>query len=251
MSDLPALRAPGARSTPTLGRPAPPAATTERRAALRRWWRRRPVNKALVLLHRWPSLVLGLLLVLECTSGAVLLYHGELFRAGHGSLYHHTASAHPIQPDQAITAVRAAEPGFDASWVATDDGVYAVGDATYRTVWFVDPGTGHVNGSADTEGGILGFLVNLHDCAFSCAGYPAYASWMADPVWSGGPTFLTGITWGGLVLGVLGLLTILLVATGIKIWWPGVKRLRSRFTVRTDRGRFARDYDLHNVIAAV
>jgi hypothetical protein len=40
-------------------------------AAARRCGRRRSINRALVLTHRWPAL----LLVLETTSGAILLYH--------------------------------------------------------------------------------------------------------------------------------------------------------------------------------
>ena len=209
------------------------------------------MNRALVLTHRWPGLILGLLLVIECTSGAVVLYNAEIFRATNGNLYQHTASANPIAADGAITIVKAAHPDFDAVWVATDNDVFVVGDADYAEQWFVDPGTGHINGLGKPDRGIMGLLTNLHDCALSCEGYTGYVGWFGVDLWDGGPSFLTGITRGGLILGVLGLLMILLVLTSLKIWWPGVRRLRQRFTVRTGGTRFARDYDLHNVIGAV
>ncbi|SHH64892.1 Uncharacterized iron-regulated membrane protein [Jatrophihabitans endophyticus] len=231
----------------------PPAAQPRphsARAGLRRWWRRRPVNRALVLLHRWPALVLGLFLVIECTSGAVLLYHREIFRVTNGELYHHSASGTPVDQHQALQLVQR-ETTFPASWVGNQDGVYVVGDNTYTELYFVDPGSGHINGHTNLDQGVMGWLVNLHDCAFACEGLPWYSAWLAHPVWTNGPSFLTDITWANVVLGVLGCLTILLVLTSLKIWWPGRQRLGSRFTVRRGRGRFARDYDLHNVIGAI
>lgn len=204
-----------------------------------------------MLLHRWPALILGLFLVVECTSGAVLLYNSEIFRATNGNLYHHTASANPIAPERAIDIVKQTHPDFDAIWVAKDAGVFVVGDPSYQTQWFVDPGTGHINGLGSTNGGFMGLMVNIHDCAFTCEGYPGYNSWFGVELWAGGPTFLNGITRAAFILGVLGLLMVLLVLTSLKIWWPGIKRIKQRFLVRRGRGRFARDYDLHNVIGAI
>ncbi|WP_304050360.1 PepSY-associated TM helix domain-containing protein [Jatrophihabitans endophyticus] len=218
---------------------------------MRSWWRKRPVRRAMLLAHRWPGIVLGLLLVIECTTGAMLLYRTEIFRATHSGLYQHTAAAHPLTPAQAIADVRRAHPGFGASWVARDNGVYAVGEPTYARQWFVDPGTGHLNGLRDANRGFFALLENVHDCGLTCAGEPLYSSWMATDVWDGGPTMFTGITRGGLILGVLGLSAVVLVATSLRIWWPGRRRLRSRFVVRRGRGRFARDFDLHNVIGAI
>src|SRR5262249_49447185 len=90
-----------------------------------------------------------------------------------------------------------------------------------------------------------------HDCAFACEGLPGYNSWFAAPLWSTGPSFLTGITRGGFILGVLGLLMILLVLTSLKIWWPGLRKLKSRFMVRRGKGPYARDFDLHTVVGAI
>lgn len=247
MSDLP-LR------TTTLERPAakePKLFTAARRKAARRWWRRKPITKLLVWLHRWPGLILGLLLVVETTAGSILLYKGELYRLSNSDLYSHTSVADPIRPVAAIDVVNKAHPQFKALWVAKDNGIYTVGNADYRHIYFVDPATGTINGDDYPDRGFLGFVVNLHDCALTCEGYTAYQSWLSTPVWAGGPTFLTGITWGGGLLGILGVLMILLFVTGIKLWWPALRKLGQRFyRVRRGKGRFARDYDLHNVIAA-
>jgi uncharacterized iron-regulated membrane protein len=35
----------------------------------------------------------------------------------------------------------------------------------------------------------------------------------------------TAVTWGGLILGIGGLLLVFLALSGIWLWWPGVRRL--------------------------
>ncbi|WP_227997337.1 PepSY-associated TM helix domain-containing protein [Nocardia australiensis] len=213
------------------------------RAARRR--NRRPIRRATIVVHRWSALVLGSLLVLQCTSGAILLYHGELFRMSHRSFYQQTASTPVVTTEQAVDIVRAADPDFDIGWVGSDGGVIAVGDRGFSTAYSVDPGTGRVNGEAGLTDGALGWLVNLHDCALGCPRYVGTLSALNEHV----PVF--GVTWAHLILGTLGLLLVLLAVSGAVVWWPSLKRWRHGFRVRTKKGRFARDRDLHNVIGIV
>lgn len=241
------------QATPDSTRTEEAAASAPRgkRSGLRRWLRRRPARRSMVVVHRWTSLVLGLLLVVETTAGAVLLFHGDWFRATNSTFYQHTTSADPITAQRAMAIVTAAHPEFTAAWVSADNGILAVGDPTYTQAYAVDPGTGRINGFAHLEGGVMGWLANLHDCALTCQDYPGYVPALAKPVPTLGLSALTGITWGAVILGVLGVLMILLAITGVITWWPGFRRLSHGFRVRTGRGRFARDYDLHNVVGII
>lgn len=207
----------------------------------RRWWRRRPVRRALVVSHRWSSLALGLVLVVQTTTGAIALYHGEWFRSTHAWFYRHTASAQPVDAQRAFDLVAAAHPDFGASWVSRDNGIYAVGNPSYTTAYAVDPGTGRINGRAGLDDGVMGWIVNLHDCALTCPGYTGYVPFLAA-------TAVAGLSWGEVILAGLGFLLILLAVTGLITWWPGFRRLSRGFRVRLRKGRFARDYDLHNLV---
>jgi uncharacterized iron-regulated membrane protein len=218
---------------------------------VRRWLRRRPVRRGMVVTHRWLSLVLGLFLVIETTSGAILLYRAEYFRSTHGDLYQHSASANPITPQQAVDIVTKAHPEFKAAWVSNDGGILAVGDPAFADIYAVDPGTGHINGSANIDSGVMGFLANLHDCGLTCQDDPGYVSWLAKPVPTMGMAWLATVTWGSALLALLGLLMIFLAITGLITWWPGFRRMSRGFRVRAKKGRFARDYDLHNVIGII
>jgi uncharacterized iron-regulated membrane protein len=119
----------------------------------------------------------------------------------------------------------------------------------------VDPSNGQVLADFNpvTEGGFvataMGLLYNLHLCLLSCEEYPGYQRWLAAQVpgsaWAG----FEGekVTWGGLLLGVMGLLLLFLAVSGVWLWWPGVKHWVRGVRVRWRKGRYARDYDLHQV----
>ncbi|MEV5648418.1 PepSY-associated TM helix domain-containing protein [Nocardia sp. NPDC052254] len=221
----------------------------ERRVVRRR--ARKPVRRALTVAHRWSALILGIVLVVQCTSGAVLLYHSELFRASHSVFYRHTEGTvmrdanGAADFDRAVALVRAQDPGFAVGWAGTDDGVIVVGDVDFTEAYGIDPGSGRINDRIGLTGGVLGWLVDLHDCAFGCLRYAG-----AVPALNSIAP-LIGITWAATILGVIGLLLVVLAISGAVIWWPTLKRWRHGFRVRTSKGRFARDRDLHNVIGIV
>ncbi|MBF6166295.1 PepSY domain-containing protein [Streptomyces gardneri] len=206
---------------------------------------RKPLRRKLISIHRWSALILGVVLVVQSTSGAILLYRAELFRARHASFYHHTDAPPVIDTERAVTLVRETDPGFDVGWVGMDGGVIVIGNAQYTAAYSVDPGTGRINERANLTDGVLGWLVNLHDCAFGCARYSGVIPMLENQA----P--LIDITWAAMILGLLGLLLVSLAVSGAVIWWPSLKRLRHGFRVRWRKGRFARDRDLHNVIGVL
>lgn len=46
----------------------------------------------------------------------------------------------------------------------------------------------------------------------------------------------------------MGLLLLCLCITGIFVWWPGVRRITQSLAVKSGRGRYRRDRDLHRVV---
>ncbi|MGC4935382.1 PepSY-associated TM helix domain-containing protein [Gordonia sp. DT30] len=211
------------------------------------------MRRALIVSHRWGSIVLGLLLVVVCTSGAILVYEPELARATKSALFTSTDTGHQVGFTSAMASVHAADPSFDAAYLSLKDGVYFISSSdTAAGTWAVDAGTGKINGHGNIDDGILGFLVNLHDCGLTCEGYPGYVAWLAKPsVMADWGWFTADMTWGAVLLGVSGALLVFLAISGIVIWYPGLRRWRNGFRVRVGKGRFARDADLHNVIGIV
>src|SRR5262245_30731478 len=111
-------------------------------------------RRFLVVSHRWIALALGLLVVAVSTSGAMIVYEPELLRASNSELFHATEAAEPVGFSAALDAVRAVDPDFSAADIALKDGVYLASSADGSgQTYFVDAGTGVVNGHNNLYGG--------------------------------------------------------------------------------------------------
>jgi uncharacterized iron-regulated membrane protein len=138
------------------------------------------------------------------------------------------------------------------------DGVYVADDFETRRVT-VDPSTGEILGDFKTnenDGFVpwtMSLMFNLHVCGLSCEGYVGYQAWLAEPVPGTGWAGFEGepVTWGYLILGITGVLLLFLAVSGIWLWWPGIKRWFVGVRVRWKKGRYARDYDLHQVAGMI
>lgn len=212
-----------------------------RRRRIRPWW---------IRTHRWASLVVGLLLLIEATTGAVLLYEHDIDRWMNPGRYTATASAVPMTQVEALTLVRRTHPELNAAQVRTVNGVHQVsGDSELDLAWraetaFVDPGRGEIIDVGRAHPWLILLMVNIHDCALACPGYPAYQGWLTAHV----PGFGAEITVANLLLGAVGLLLVVLVITGVVIWWPPLRRFATGFRYRRGRGPYARNLDLHKLV---
>ena len=201
--------------------------------------------RLLQVTHRWFSLITGIVLLAIILSGAILVLAPEIDEWTQPSLYRSTPSERLLTPEQAVASLKRAEPDFVPGDVIRTRGVYEIYDLEYVKSAYVDPGTGRLNGISDRKSGVMGFIRNLHLCALSCEGYPAYIPLLAKPAPVLGNEELTV---GGLILSVVGLILIFLCISGLVIWWPGIRRWRRGFQVRRRKGTYKLNYDLHNVV---
>jgi hypothetical protein len=123
--------------------------------------------------------------------------------------------------------------------------------AESEMTYFVDAGTGTLNGRNNLYGGVVGFLENLHDGALTCEGFAGYTPWLSSPAPVASLSPFEEMTWGAVLLAIAGAALVFLAATAPFIWWPGLRRWRNAFRLRWRSGRYARDFDLHNVIGIV
>ncbi len=187
--------------------------------------------------------------MLVVLSGVVLTYGPEIQHLINGKQYSGTETDNPISSSEAREAVQAELPDFKTRDVILDDGVYSVYDSTYLERAHVDPATGEVLGTTNEGTGFMGLMRNIHFCALSCKDYPGYVPFLEEKVkHSFVPTFgNNAITWGGLILGVLGLVLIFLSLGGLYLWWPKIKRFARGFQIRRS-SRYKFNYDLHKVV---
>src|ERR1700754_4737225 len=65
----------------------------------------RRLRSLLVVSHRWTALIVGLLLVVVSTSGALIVYEPEMLRASNSELFHSTPADHAVSFGEAVDAV--------------------------------------------------------------------------------------------------------------------------------------------------
>jgi uncharacterized iron-regulated membrane protein len=211
----------------------------------------RKLRKTFEVTHRWASMTLGLVLIAIATSGAVLLYLPQLERVAHPGLYD-TTHGDPISATRALAIARADRSGIEPNALTLRDGLWIAsgdlkGHAGHARQLHIDAATGKVLGLDDEQYGVLGWLANFHDCFLTCEGYAGFT-----PLFAHGTPFLgnEGLTVGGIVLGVIGLMLLWLVSTGLWLWWPSIRRFARGFAIRRRRGTYAFNYDLHKVVGA-
>ncbi|SOD70905.1 uncharacterized iron-regulated membrane protein [Jatrophihabitans sp. GAS493] len=231
----------------------PTAAGAAKRPARRRTplRKRKPVKKTITFLHRWTSLVLGLLLLTITTSGAAVVYTPEWLKLTNAEVFQVTRSDHPISIPQAIDIVDTAHPEFAAAGANVYSGLYEItsaDDDAHPGFWGVDPGSGRITGYTNPNSGFMAFMNQIHECFFTCDDYPGYVPFLEKPAPTLGMHWMKDVTWAGFILGATGIFLLFLALSGVWLWWPGLKKWTHGFRVRWKKGRYARDYDLHQVI---
>lgn len=192
-----------------------------------------PARPWIARLHRWTGLGLGLAFVLLGLTGSALVAYRALDAAAHPAV-----RAHPgIRPQRwaaVEAALRAADPARTGAWrieVTPDGGVIparylatpqaAARGFAPRLAW-VDPVSLRVVRTGQWGDDGMTWLYDLH--------YRLLA----------GPA-------GGRVVGAIGLGLLVLLGSGLALWWPRRARLRSALGWKRHAGPQRRVYDLHNL----
>jgi uncharacterized iron-regulated membrane protein len=205
--------------------------------------------------HRWGSLALGLLLLVVVISGVVLVLNPEIEQVTHPSLYDTDPGPTKLAPGQALAVVHKELPEFDTTgtFIYDNRGAWEVHSPATGDVARVDDTDGKLLGTIDREHGVMAFIANLHECGLTCEEMSGYIPFLAKPaqIWGFDLTLGNEGNWGGFILAVSGILLLVLVVTGLVIWWPRRGQFRRGLKVRRGKGRYKLNYDLHKVVGFV
>lgn len=175
-------------------------------------------------IHLWVGLTIGLLLVLAGLTGSILVFDDEIDSALNPELLSVVPADETIPLQPVVDAVATAYPRHPISYIRLPRGPGETYEFTTAGAdpleIFADPYRGEILGARGKTEGFINALFDLH------------------------VHLLSGET-GERVMGVVGLLTLLLVLTGIVVWWPGVRRWWEGFAVRWGANWKRVNFDLH------
>jgi uncharacterized iron-regulated membrane protein len=201
-------------------------------------WIRQPqtvwLRKAVLQLHLWSGIGLGLYVLLISVTGSILVYRNELYRAATPDPIVVTASGPRLTDAQLKAAATRTYPGYTVGFISQPpDPNEAVsisfngrGDhlKTSRKNRLFNPYTGADLGDSVPLGiWAVSKLLSLHDDLL------------------GGPT-------GRKVNGVGAVLIVALAFTGIVVWWPGIRTWRRSLFVPKGVGWQRVVWSLHSMI---
>ncbi|PUB34412.1 putative iron-regulated membrane protein [Elizabethkingia sp. YR214] len=183
--------------------------------------------------HLWPSIVSGIILVVVCLSGTIIVYCDEIMDWTAGDAKYVTVPQNPqrVSSDVLKANFRTGNPGYDISeFVFFKDPERSVRIRAFSpkgpslAMVYADPYTGEILKKDDT---LQFFFVMAHFHA----------------------SFLAGKT-GGWIVAVSTIVFVISTITGLILWWPKKWNKTTRqasFTIKW-KARFKRfNYDLHNV----
>lgn len=188
------------------------------------------MKRLLRTLHRWLGLGVGLWAALVGLTGSVLVFSDEIDAWLNPQLLRVEPRAAAWHVDGAVAAVRerfAGEPllSLRLPRAANEPIVLRVGEQPVTDV-YVNPYTSVVLGTRAEHGGAMGFLFDLH------------------------AHLLAGET-GETVAGVLALVLIVMLVSGLVLWWPRRRQWAAAFKIRWSAAALPRMFNLHRVAGAM
>ncbi|MDO4164177.1 MAG: PepSY-associated TM helix domain-containing protein [Bacteroides sp.] len=185
-------------------------------------------------IHLWLSVPFGLIVTLVCFSGAMLVFEKEVNELMRPELYfvESQSGGKPLPMEQLLEKVSA---GLPDSVQVTGVTVFTDQDRAYqvslskprRASMYVDQYTGEVKGRSE-RAPFFSFMFRLH-------------RWLLDSVTPGG-----GFSWGKTIVGISTLLFVVILITGVVVWWPRTKKaLRQSLKISVRHGGRRFWYDLH------
>lgn len=193
------------------------------------------MRKLFKQLHIWLSMPLGIVMSITCFTGAMLIFEDEITRSAQSDIYY-VAEVHD-EPMSFAELVATLEPTLLEGQAVESITTFDDAERSYEVVisgpdgkrLHVDQYTGEVLG---TPKRIEAFrtIFRLH-------------RWLMDSRPSDG-----GVFWGKMVVGISTLLMVVVILTGVVIWWPKSMKMwltRSKVSLKLGWHRFW--YDLHVV----
>ena len=199
-------------------------------------------SRTMSLVRRWLSAVAGLILLAITLSGTALPYQAEIASSLSSSSYPRGAGPDKVSLPQAVATIESNHPGEPV--LSATRGSDTIEVRTKRSAYAVGASTGAEIGRTAVAPAWSSVLDNLHRCLLSCEG-PGHIRWMSQEIphtrWWGEHQ---GLTVGGLVVGTSGVVLLVLVVSGLRVWWPLQRYRRTVLSTRWRTQRLSRDTDL-------
>ncbi|WP_417763005.1 PepSY-associated TM helix domain-containing protein [Shewanella sp.] len=194
-----------------------------------------PLRKFMRRVHLWLGLSVGVLLTLICLSGAAVMFYVEIDQGLHAEQLSATSSKQSPNWDQALATVRLQYPDKTGPWrfEVTPSG------STIPARYYNPP---------ETQGeGFAPLLVWLSSDGKQLLRQDYWGHTLMTWLYNLHFQLLLGDT-GTLLVGYIGLVSLLLIISGLMAWWPKRGQWRKGLTFKPRNNTVGLLYDWHKLI---
>lgn len=191
------------------------------------------MKKTFRKIHLWLAVPFGLIITIICFTGALLVFEDQVTQLTNRHLYY--VESPGSQPLPVGTLVEKVESQLTKGATITGVTIYPQPDRSYQVnlsapkgaAVYIDPYTGEVLGQSQRTP-FFRTVFLLH-------------RWLLDSQPADG-----GIFWGKSIVGVSTLLMVVILITGLVIWWPRSRKgLKQGVTIALRKGKARFWHDLH------
>lgn len=191
------------------------------------------MKKTFRKIHLWLAVPFGLIITIICFTGALLVFEGQVTQLTNRHLYY--VESPGSQPLPVGTLVEKVESQLTKGATITGVTIYPQPDRSYQVnlsapkgaAVYIDPYTGEVLGQSQRTP-FFRTVFMLH-------------RWLLDSQPADG-----GIFWGKRITGISTLLFVIILLSGIVIWWPRSRKgLKNGIQIALRKGKTCFWHDLH------
>lgn len=188
-------------------------------------------------LHLWLSVPFGVVILLLCLSGAILLFENDLGHLGQAKVY--LEGKTPVAID---SIMREVEKNLDDGKFITGVTIYPEKGHAYKimlnkpamSALWVDQYTGKVIGQYE-RAGIFKFASSAHRRLFGKSKAQGSA----------------GAATGKLIIGISSIVLLIVLVTGLILWWPMRRQFWSQLSIGHGKSGYKTWFDLHSSLGVM
>ena len=190
------------------------------------------MNKFFRKFHLWVSIPFGIAISIICFTGAILVFESDITNLYNKDITTVEPAGTPLSIDSLVAIV---EPTLDkgveitnVSFTPNPSEAYKVSlSKPHRAAIYIDQYSGEIKGKYERLP-FFNIMRRLH-------------RWLMDTRPADG-----GIYWGKVIVGISTIAFVVILLTGIVIWWPlSRKMLKNRLKIAINKGKKRFWYDLH------
>ncbi len=187
-------------------------------------------------IHLWLSIPFGVIITLTCFSGAMLVFEKEVNEWIRPELYfvkQVKLTSIPVEEllEKVATTLPDSVSVLSVSISSDPNRAYQISlSKPHRSSIYIDQYTGEVTGKNERSSFFM-FMFRMH-------------RWLLDSMNPGNK----GVFWGKMIVGVSTFVFVIVLISGIVIWWPRTRKaFKNSFKIARQKGLRRFLYDLHVV----